>query len=97
MSKKPNGKQPRESLCWSCSRAYALPDPLGCAFHRIGHDHVFDSAEFAQRVVTTRGEKIYTKVIIVQKCQNYELSDKYTRDKRAAYFKRNPQKEVEAI
>jgi len=34
----------KQSLCWSCDRAYALPDPEGCGFHRLLRKKVFDDA-----------------------------------------------------
>ena len=45
------------TLCWSCPRARALPDPKGCAFHRKEHLPVYDEAI------------IYNGTVIVTKCK----------------------------
>ena len=56
------------SICWSCTRARALPDPMGCAFHRRGHIQIFDKAVIADR----RNNGTEYKSITVTECQHYE-------------------------
>lgn len=58
-----------ESICWHCARAYAKPDPDGCAFHRKEHEHIFDEA-----VIGNRAEE--QAVIKVKKCQHFKMSDR---------------------
>jgi len=51
-----------ESLCWTCLRAYALPDPQGCAWIRK-QEHVWDRA-------INRGNGFF----IVTNCSQYKPS-----------------------
>ena len=69
-----NGKDSciKSSLCWSCTRARAKPDPIGCAFHRRGHERIFDEAETYTR--SGQGNGYTMEVVIVTKCRFYDLS-----------------------
>ena len=58
-----------ESICWTCSRAYAKPDPEGCGFHRQEHEHVFDAAKIEPRVNAAHEPM---KVVMVTECQHYD-------------------------
>jgi len=57
----------KQSLCWTCARARALPDPEGCAFHRREHEHVYDQAEYAYN-------KDGDRVVSVTECQRYAMT-----------------------
>jgi len=64
-------RQIRESLCWTCRRAYAKPDPDGCGFHRNG-EAVYTQAEVRE----TKGHLR----IIVRECPYYKISERARRD-----------------
>ena len=59
-----------ETLCASCARCRALPDPAGCAFHRRD----WQTGELEGRPYTQHKVRRITGVkdaIIVQKCPDY--------------------------
>lgn len=64
-------KRYRESLCWTCKRAYAKPDPNGCGFHRNG-EAVYTRAEIKDTQEQLR--------IIVKECSYYGISERAIRD-----------------
>jgi len=74
----------RESLCWSCSHAYAKSDAEGgCGFHRKEHERVWDGA--STKNMKTMG-KVSTGMpagitFLVEKCAHYKLSDRAVRDR----------------
>lgn len=59
------------SICWSCARAYALPDPAGCGWHRREHEQVWDEA--ATKYTNNGGANPYP-VHSVTVCKFYERS-----------------------
>ena len=65
-----NGTCAKTSICWSCARARALPDPIGCAFHRRGRERVYDAAEVYTRTGQGNGETM--QVTVVTKCRYFE-------------------------
>jgi CRP-like cAMP-binding protein len=70
-----NGCNTSETLCASCARAYARPDPAGCAFHR--RDYITRELEghpYSLAKTVDRGHK--DAVIIVQECGPYIPSPK---------------------
>jgi hypothetical protein len=79
-------KRSPESLCWSCTRAYAFPDPKGCAFHRKEHKEVFDEAIISLRVYHPGS---HYKVVCVTRCRYYELSARDVEERKA--IKSEPQ------
>jgi DNA-binding CsgD family transcriptional regulator len=68
----------KQSLCWTCARARALPDPEGCAFHRREHEHVYDQAEYAYN-------KDGDRVVSVTECQRYERTAPTVYDTKATH------------
>ena len=65
------------SICWSCKRARALPDPFGCAFHRREHRFIFSAAVVADR----RNNGTECKSVTVTECDFWELSIRDMRDR----------------
>lgn len=69
----------KDSLCWTCSRAYALPDSEGgCAFHRRDKDgdivgFPFTDADITQAYRTDGKDKPkkWYSVYAVTQCPNY--------------------------
>lgn len=57
------------SLCWTCARCYALPDPDGCGFHRMDHRPVYDRAE-------TRYTPFGGLMVCVTDCAQYQQTPK---------------------
>jgi len=68
--KKPN---PNQSLCWTCARAYALPDPAGCAFHRRTASGEIEGFPYLLAKESQRYYKVgeWITVYTVQKCADY--------------------------
>lgn len=70
-----------ESLCWTCMRANARPDPDGCPYHRFGK-LCFD----AWKIETyTYGDSREIPILIVTKCK---LHDEVTQSKRNKRLKK---------
>lgn len=69
-------KSTKASLCWSCTRARALPDPYGCAFHRKEHKPIYSAAEM---VVKNSDHPMLTTT--VTECKFWELSIRDMRDR----------------
>ena len=65
------------SICWNCTRARALPDPYGCAFHRKEHRFIFAAAVVADR----RNNGTEYKSVTVTECEHWELSIRDMRDR----------------
>ena len=65
------------SLCWTCTRAYALPDPEGCGFHRRERRRVFEDAIIKKRADQ---DGCTYKTFTVTKCKQYELSMRHLKD-----------------
>ncbi|MCK9327741.1 MAG: helix-turn-helix domain-containing protein [Bacteroidales bacterium] len=87
----------RESLCWSCRRAYAKPDPDGCGFHRREHEQVFSERELKESMHTQKNG-IYTYIkIVVTKCEHYEMSENILASARKAYKQKVPKYPQEAV
>lgn len=64
-----------ESKCWTCSRAYALPDPEGCGFHRQEHEPVYDDA--ITGLTSPVGPYKYQMTTIkVTKCRHYDRQNR---------------------
>lgn len=83
-----------ESLCWTCARAYARPDPEGCGFHRKEHEHVFDKAKIEGRVNAAHEPM---KVVMVTKCRYYDRESREpssSQEMPTALTKRVPQVEL---
>jgi hypothetical protein len=59
----------KPSKCWTCSRAYALPDPYGCAWHRQEHVRVWDEAAERSYEPSNQG-RAYT-LYSVTSCRDY--------------------------
>lgn len=55
-----------ESLCWTCPRAYAKPDPKGCAWIRH-HIQVWNKATIEPRVNKETDESY--DIYIVTECR----------------------------
>jgi len=74
-----NGKSSycKSSKCWSCTRANANPDPVGCAFHRRYHLPVYEAAEVTVRY----NHATEYKTVIVTDCKHYDLSLRDMRDR----------------
>lgn len=68
--KRPN---PKQSLCWTCARAYALPDPAGCAFHRRTASGEIEGLPYTQAKESRRSYRDgeYLVVYTVQECADY--------------------------
>ena len=69
-----NGCNTSETLCASCARAYARPDPAGCAFHR--RDYL--TREIEGHPYTQHKVRRITGVhnaVVVQKCPDYRADD----------------------
>lgn len=72
-----------ESLCWSCGRAYAKPDPDGCGFHRKERESVFEQSELSEK---SRGLKTTSYIsVTVTRCSLYKMSDRVIKEKLEAY------------
>jgi len=70
-----NGCNTSESLCASCARAYARPDPAGCAFHRRDYlTRELEGHPYSRAKMVDRGHR--DAVIIVQECGPYVPSPK---------------------
>ena len=70
-NKKVKQSHHKASWCWSCTRAYAKPDPYGCGFHRKEHAEVFDEAK---KIFVTNSHNDPILVTIVTKCKDYQVS-----------------------
>lgn len=70
-------EQAGASICWSCARGRALPDPHGCAFHRREHKPIFASAVIVER----RNNGTEYKSVTVTECEYWELSIRDMRDR----------------
>ena len=64
---------PRESKCWTCPRAYAKPDPQGCAWIRH-HIQVWEKAVIEPMVSSESG--ISYDIYIVTKCSQGDEAKK---------------------
>ena len=72
-----------ESICWTCARAYARPDPEGCGFHRTSN-HIKDlyqnkyitEARLRVRSKPTASTEEKYEVIIVTKCRHYNRENR---------------------
>lgn len=62
-----------QSLCWTCARAYALPDPAGCAFHRRTVNGEIEGFPYLLAKESRRYYKVGEWIIVytVQKCADY--------------------------
>jgi len=68
-----------DTLCCTCARAYALPDPDGCAFHRRKPNGKIEDMPFQESRIKKdkifRKKKIYVyDLYVVTKCDNYRIS-----------------------
>ena len=70
-----------ESICWTCARAYARPDPEGCGFHRREHEHVFEAVKIEDRVNAAHEPM---QVFLVTKCRSYRQETRKADHKTAA-------------
>ena len=88
----------RESLCWSCRRAYAKPDPDGCGFHREGHEQVFSEGETKKYSHVQKSGRVdaYTR-IVVTKCKHYVMSENILASARKAYKQKVSKYPQEAV
>ena len=75
----------QSSICWLCSRAYALPDPEGCGFHRKEHDRIYRKAE--ERLTSSPKGNILC--ITVLECDHFEVSMRAIRDSESAKKAKN--------
>lgn len=77
-----------ESLCWSCSRAYAKPDPEDCGFHRTKNKLAYiEKANFIVEVkiedrINAKHEPM--KVILVTRCHHYNREKRHIESSAAA-------------
>lgn len=65
-----------ETLCATCARAYARPDPAGCAFHR--RDYISREIEghpYSKAKIVNRGHD--DKAIIVQECDDHVYDPRF--------------------
>lgn len=69
------------TLCWTCSRAYALPDPYGCAFHRRNaqtgeiQGFPFSKASLGERSYNGK-QGVTMTIYIVQECPDYRIGSR---------------------
>ena len=73
--------QASKSICWLCSRAYALPDPEGCGFHRKEHEPIYKRAE---KRLTSYPKGKNMLCITVLECDHLEMSMRAIRDSESA-------------
>lgn len=79
----------RESLCWSCTKAYAKPEPYGCGFHRNGEKVYQDALITKAKKNTTSNfgnteeeetEAILLDIVRVVKCEHYNISKRAVKE-----------------
>ena len=63
-----------DSLCWICARAYARPDPYGCAWHRQEHEPIWKTAELKEATYKRKGQPQGIMITTVTECIFFELS-----------------------
>lgn len=62
-----------ESLCFRCSRAYALPDPEGCAFHRRDSKRNIEGIPYSKAFVIekTLQDESFAAYVTVVECPDF--------------------------
>lgn len=79
------------TICDTCDRAYAKPDPDGCGFHRKEHERVYAEAIVKPNNYLTKVETNMEGLIVVTKCDLYVRGNIRMRTPRGKYSMKDKQ------